>query len=130
MNKRLFSVLVIITAILVSVYFMMLRTQEDADTHKDVRKSIESNENNMATEDPSIQPIEKQPPVVTEKELEPEIRKAIQELVNTSSEGLAEEQTNKGINVNLQGRFRTAPVATINEKGEVEIQDYTSPPGK
>ena len=130
MNKRLFSVLVIITAILVSVYFMVLRTQDDADVHKDVRKSIESNENNITTEDTSIQPIEKQPLVVKEKELEPEIRKAIQELVNTSSEGLAEEQTNKGINVDLQGRFRTAPVATINEDGEVEIQDYTSPPGK
>ena len=129
MNKRLFSVLIIL-AIIASAYFMVFRDQNDAVPRKAVQQETESSENNIATEDPPTQTIEKQPPVAIEKELEPEIRKAIQELVNTSSEGLVEEQTNKGINVDLQGRFRTAPVATINENGEVEIQDYTSPPGK
>ena len=129
MNKHVFSVLIIV-AIIASAYFMIFRDQNDAVPRKAVQQETESSENNIATEDPPTQTIEKQPPVVTEKELEPEIRKAIQELVNTSSEGLTEEQTNKGINVDLQGRFRTAPVATINENGEVEIQDYTSPPGK
>lgn len=131
MNKRVFSVL-IIAAILASAYFMMFHNQNDADLRKAVQQGNESHEikNSIATEDTDAQPIKKQPLLVTEKELEPEIREAVNTLVNTSSEGLVEEQTNKGINVDLQGRFRTAPVATINEKGEVEIQDYTSPPGK
>jgi len=62
------------------------------------------------------------------KKLEPEIQQALEKMLNTSSEGLVEEKTNQGVSVNLQGRFQTVPVATINEKGEAEIQDYSSVP--
>ena len=62
--------------------------------------------------------------------LEPEIQKALEVMVNTSSEGLVEEKTDNGVRVDLQGRFQTVPVATINEAGELEIQDYNSVPKK
>jgi len=65
-----------------------------------------------------------------DKPLEPEIRDAVREHVNTSHEGLVEEETDKGVEMKLQGRFRTAPVATIDEKGEVTVRDYTAPPVK
>ena len=58
--------------------------------------------------------------------LEPEIRAALKEMLNTSSEGLVEEQLeNGGTRIDLQGRFRTAPVAIIDADGEVQIRDYT-----
>ena len=62
------------------------------------------------------------------KPLEPAIRDAVRELVNTSHEGLVEEKTDKGVEMKLKGRFRTAPVATIDEKGDVTVRDYTAPP--
>lgn len=66
----------------------------------------------------------------TGKPLEPGIRDALRELVNTSQEGLVEEETGNGVEMKLQDRFRTAPVATIDEKGEVTVRDYTSPPAQ
>jgi len=65
-----------------------------------------------------------------DKPLEPEIRAAVKELVNTSHEGLVEKKTQNGVEMDLQGRFRTAPVATINEQGEVTVRDYTSAPAE
>jgi hypothetical protein len=62
------------------------------------------------------------------KPLEPEIRAALEELVSTSHEGLVEKKTANGVEMNLRGRFRTAPVATMNEQGEVTVRDYTSAP--
>jgi hypothetical protein len=62
--------------------------------------------------------------------LEPEIRAAVKELVNTSHEGLVEKETQNGVEMNLRGRFRTAPVATVNEQGEVTVRDYTSAPAE
>ena len=64
------------------------------------------------------------------KPLESDIHKAVKALVNTSHEGLVEEKTSKGVEMKLKGRFRTAPVATIDEKGEVSVRDYTSPPAE
>jgi hypothetical protein len=64
----------------------------------------------------------------TGKLLEPAIRDSVRELVNTSQEGLVEEETGNGVQMNLKGRFRTAPVATVDEHGEVTVRDYTSPP--
>lgn len=64
-----------------------------------------------------------------EKPLEPAIKKKLRELVNTSHDGLIEQKTDKGVEINLQGRFRTAPVATIDDEGKITIRDYTSPPG-
>lgn len=66
----------------------------------------------------------------TGKPLEPGIRDAVRELVNTSQEGLVEEKTGNGVEMKLQDRFRTAPVATVDEKGEVTVRDYTSPPAQ
>lgn len=71
-----------------------------------------------------------QPQSGEDKPLEPEIRDAVREHVNTSHEGLVEEQTDQGVEMKLQGRFRTAPVATVDEKGEVTVRDYTVPPVK
>ena len=62
--------------------------------------------------------------------LEPEIRDAVREHVITSHDGLVEAETDKGVEMKLQGRFRTAPVATVDEKGEVTVRDYTVPPVK
>jgi len=65
---------------------------------------------------------------VTSNVLEPEIHQALEKHLNTSSEGLVEDETDDGYNVNLQGRFRSVPVATIKEDGEIYIKDYTSLP--
>lgn len=62
--------------------------------------------------------------------VEPEIRRELGDLLNTSSDGLNEVKTENGVMVDLKDRFRTAPVATINENGEVVIQDYVIPPSK
>lgn len=61
-------------------------------------------------------------------ELEPEIREALSNMLNTSSEGLVEETHNGVTSVDLQGRFQTAPVATIDEDGNVQITDYSHLP--
>lgn len=60
--------------------------------------------------------------------LEPEIREALGNILNTSSEGLVEETRNGITSVNLQGRFQTAPVATIDADGNVQITDYSHLP--
>ncbi len=57
--------------------------------------------------------------------LEPEIREALGKILNTSSEGLVEETRNGVTSVDLQGRFKSAPVATIDEDGKVQITDYS-----
>lgn len=60
--------------------------------------------------------------------LEPEIRKALGEVLNTSSAGLVEETRNGVTGVDLQRRFRTAPVATVDAHGNIQITDYSSLP--
>ncbi len=62
-------------------------------------------------------------------ELEPEIRDALGNILNTSSEGLVEETRNGVTSVDLKGRFQTAPVATIDKDGNVQITDYSHLPG-
>jgi len=64
------------------------------------------------------------------QQLEPEIEAAVNELVSTSHEGLVEVKTDKGVGVDLKGRFRSAPVATIDDDGQVVVRDYTSAPGR
>jgi hypothetical protein len=59
--------------------------------------------------------------------LEPEIQQALEQMTDTRSEGLVEEPAVSGYSVNLQGRFQAVPVATVNERGEVEIQEYSVP---
>lgn len=69
-------------------------------------------------------PTHAQPPPA----LEPEIRRALGRILNTSSEGLVEETRDGVTKVDLQRRFQTAPVATVDEQGNVEITDYTHLP--
>jgi hypothetical protein len=59
--------------------------------------------------------------------LEPEIQQALKQMTDTRSEGLVEEPAVSGYGVNLQGRFQAVPVATVNERGEVEIREYSVP---
>ena len=86
-------------------------------------QDVSASNNNQKTQNEPTQSYKGQ-------QLEPEIEKAVNELVNTSHEGLVEVKTDQGVSVDLKGRFRTAPVATINEKGELIVQDYTSAPGR
>ena len=83
-----------------------------------------------AGKEPSAQTSDAIPGHVTPpaRGLEPEIRARLDKLLNTSSEGLVEEEIYGAVRLDLRGRFRTVPVATINEKGEVEITDYTHHP--
>jgi len=60
--------------------------------------------------------------------LGPKRRKALGELLNTSSEGLVVETRNGVSSVDLQGRFRTVPVATIDANGNIHIRDYSCLP--
>lgn len=60
--------------------------------------------------------------------LEPGTRRALAEMLNTSSEGLVEETRGGVTSIDLQGRFRTAPVATVDEEGNVHITDYSHLP--
>ncbi len=64
------------------------------------------------------------------QQLEPEIEAAVNELVSTSHEGLVEVKTDKGVGVDLKGRFRSAPVATFDDDGQIVVRDYTSAPGR
>jgi hypothetical protein len=59
--------------------------------------------------------------------LEPEIQHALEQMIDTRSEGLVEEPAVSGYGVNLQGRFQAVPVATVNEQGELEIREYSVP---
>ncbi|TCK17631.1 hypothetical protein DFR30_0866 [Thiogranum longum] len=61
-------------------------------------------------------------------ELEPEIRDALGKILSTSSKGLVEKTTNGVSSVDLKGRFQTAPVATIDKDGNIQITDYTHLP--
>jgi len=60
--------------------------------------------------------------------LEPAIRNSVRGMVSTSHKGLVEENTAKGVEMKLKGRFRTAPVAIINDDGSVTVRDYSAAP--
>lgn len=62
--------------------------------------------------------------------LEPEIRRALGEILNTSSDGLVEETRNGVTRVDLQRRFQTAPVVTVDGQGNVDITDYSHLPAE
>jgi len=59
-----------------------------------------------------------------------EFNQTLNKMLNTSSDGLVEEKTADGFSVNLNGRFQTVPVATIDDNGEVKIQDFSSKPNQ
>ncbi|HHJ17823.1 MAG TPA: hypothetical protein ENJ80_14115 [Gammaproteobacteria bacterium] len=85
------------------------------------RESTHTHDNTAAR--PADLPGQQQVPA-----LEPEIRAALGDILNTSSEGLVEETRNGVTSVDLQGRFQTAPVATIDENGNIQITDYSHLP--
>lgn len=60
--------------------------------------------------------------------LEPKIRDALKRMLSTSHEGLIEENAKSGKKINLQGRFKHAPVAVIDENGKAVITEYSSIP--
>jgi len=53
--------------------------------------------------------------------ISPEVKEALKEMIDTSSEGLVEEPAVSGVQVNLQGRFREAPVAVMGENGSTSV---------
>jgi hypothetical protein len=137
MKKSITIVLILAIFVVVVVVMLFPDGKENADIKHDSRDTTAS-ETIRHVADPqdystanSNQQIQNKPAQPYKgQQLEPEIEAAINELVNTSHEGLVEVETNQGVSVDLKGRFRTAPVATINEKGELVVQDYTSAPGR
>lgn len=129
--------IVLILAIFVAVYMLFPDGKENIDikhTSRDtspsestarvaVPQDESTSNNNQEIQNESTRSYKSQ-------QLEPEIENAVNELVNTSHEGLVEEETDNGVRIDLKGRFRTAPVATIDDKGQIVVQDYTSAPGK
>jgi len=83
------------------------------------REAVNPTSNNTVAS-PVAPPAQQQVPA-----LEPEIREALGKILNTSSEGLVEETRNGVTSVDLQGRFKSAPVATIDEDGNVQVTDYS-----
>lgn len=64
-------------------------------------------------------------------ELSPEMKEALSRLISTSSEGLIPITTESGaVVVDLQGRFRSATVATLSPDGKVQTQCISVPPEK
>jgi len=128
-------VVVIAVAVFVLLYFLSGQQKSAVDQQVKVLSSetdqsvSETSETNNSIENAQTESVsDSKQPRSSRKKLEPEIQQALEKMLNTSSEGLVEEKTDNGISVDLKGRFHTAPVATINEKGEVEVQDYNIAP--
>jgi len=128
-------VVVIAVAVFVLLYFLTGQQKSAVDqqvkvlsseTDQSVSKTSETNNSIENDQTESVSDLEQTRS--DRKKLEPEIQQALEKMLNTSSEGLVEEKTDNGISVDLKGRFHMAPVATINEKGEVEVQDYNIAP--
>ena len=137
MKNIILLLLLLLIAVLVAAYFKLL---DDDSTAAPPFDAVSADKPFTAAQTPAAssqsgspaadgyQTTREPAAVTTGKPLEPGIRDAVRELVNTSQEGLVEEQTANGVQMNLKGRFRTAPVATVDENGEVTVRDYTSPP--
>jgi len=133
MKKTL--VIVVAIAVFVGLYFLTDQQRNVIDQKINVSSSNAnkpvskiSSKNNLTDKESTGSVSDVKKTNLTGSKLEPEIQQALEKMLNTSSEGLVEEKTDKGISVDLKGRFHTVPVATINEKGEVEVQDYSSVP--
>lgn len=130
-------IIVLILAIFVAVYLLFPGGKENAGIKPASRDASTSESTEYVTDPQDYLPSNNNQTTPNEptrpykgQQLEPEIENALNELVNTSHEGLVEVKTDKGVSIDLKGRFRTAPVATIDEKGEIVVQDYTSAPGR
>ncbi len=146
MNKKLSLVVLGIALVGVLVYVLLSATQSEKSPaisdktaspvssgrsasvepprpeHPSPPETVNPASDNTAT-GPVAAPAQKQAP-----SLEPEIREALGKILNTSSEGLVEETRNGVTSVDLQGRFQSAPVATIDKDGNIQITDYSQPP--
>jgi len=132
--KKILAIVVAI-AVFVGLYFLTDQQRNVIDQKINVSSSNAnkpvskiSSKNNLTDKESTGSVSDVKKTNLTGSKLEPEIQQALEKMLNTSSEGLVEEKTDKGISVDLKGRFHTVPVATINEKGEVEVQDYSSVP--
>ena len=68
-------------------------------------------------------------PVQDDGQMSEEMREALAEMINTSSEGLKEVTLADGtVIVDLKGRFRSAMVATIDKDGKVRTNCLSSDP--
>lgn len=103
-----------------------MKTDSDSLAVEDTAEDIAGKKNSSSPA--GINPHSDNPAAT--KPLEPAIRDAVRELVDTSHDGLVVEKTANGDKLNLNGKFRTAPVATIDENGELTVRDYTAPPAK
>ncbi len=147
MNKKISLVTLVIALVGVLIYILSSGTQPEkslvvpdkpasavsgnqsvtaeqslVDEQQPPREIVDSSADDIVTS-PVVPPAQQQAPA-----LEPEIREALGNMLNTSSEGLVEETRNGVTSVDLQGRFQTAPVATIDEDGNVQITDYSHLP--
>ncbi|MDJ0836942.1 MAG: hypothetical protein QNK37_10530 [Acidobacteriota bacterium] len=62
-------------------------------------------------------------------ELSPEMRAALEQMVNTSSEGLRQQTLADGtVIVDLEGRFQSAMVVTMGKDGKVKGSCYSTVP--
>ena len=63
-------------------------------------------------------------------ELSPEMREALEQMVNTSSEGLRQQTLADGtVIVDLEGRFQSAMVVTVGKDGKMQGSCYSTVPG-
>ena len=92
--------------------------------HEEEKVTLSMENENILTTTPVNTAISLKP----DNEPDIDVQNALTGMLNTSSEGLKEIKTENGIMVDLEDRFRSVPVGTINEKGEVFVQDYNSSP--
>ncbi|CAM2009717.1 SPOR domain-containing protein [Acanthopleuribacter pedis] len=67
--------------------------------------------------------------LVRNPDLTPDVQEALAEMINTSSEGLVQESLADGtVVVDLEGRFQSAMVATINKDGKAVGHCFSKDP--
>lgn len=67
--------------------------------------------------------------VVRSPEITPDVQEALAEMINTSSEGLVQQSLSDGtVVVDLEGRFQSAMVATINPDGKAVGHCFSKDP--
>ena len=125
MNNK--KILLISTVVLIGVAFYVF---QDKSIRKDVAPSAaEDHQGDSVEEQSGPPPVHGAYPgqVTDAPRLEAGIRAGLAGMLDTSSEGLEEEEVDGtgAVSINLQGRFRTAPVATIDEGGEIHIEEYS-----
>jgi hypothetical protein len=124
-NKSKYLVISLLAAIIAYILYMNdIRDNPAPDANSSHHTALEdekqSQPKHLDANNPSPTP---------EVSMDPALRAALNEMLSTSSEGLEVEENNGVTSIDLQGRFRIVPVATIDEQGEVHIREYSSPPG-